>query len=88
MTFSKPITPFVIVAVLALTLSLPVGVAGQVLERLPNIYPMNELPNPYVSEDWGEPARRKDLGIHGWRRYRSRRSAHLGDRPLRRQLLR
>ena len=51
--FSKPVTLFVIAAVSVLSLSHPVGVAGQVLERLPNIYPINRLPNPYESEEWG-----------------------------------
>ena len=51
MTFSKPVASFLVAVVVALVASLPVGVHGQVLERLPNIYPLNGLLNPYASED-------------------------------------
>ncbi len=50
MTFSKQAVSFVIAAVAALAVSSPARVDGQVVERLPNIYPMNGLPNPYESE--------------------------------------
>jgi len=63
----------------ALALSLaPTAVLAQVLERIPNIPPLNDLPNPYVSEDnwvklpdgrtWGSTAG-VDIdpdGVHLW----------------------
>ena len=54
MTFSnsKQVVSFVVAAVAALAVSFPALVDGQVLERLPNIYPMNGLPDPYESEEW------------------------------------
>ena len=38
-------------AVGTLVVGSPAGVGAQVLDRLPNIYPMNDLPDPYTSED-------------------------------------
>ena len=52
MIFSKQVVSFVVAAVTALAVSSPARVEGQVLERLPNIYPMNGLPDPYESEAW------------------------------------
>ena len=52
MSFSKPVASLMVAAVAALILSAPAVVHGQVLERLPNIYPLNGLPDPYTSEDW------------------------------------
>ena len=51
MTFSKPVASFLVAAVAALIVWLPVSVDGQVLDRLPNIYPINDPPNPYSSRD-------------------------------------
>src|SRR5690606_13190153 len=67
------------VLTLALLPALSVGAAAaQVLERIPNIEPLNELPNPYASEDgwvrlpdgrtWGSTAG-VDIdpdGVHLW----------------------
>ena len=50
MTFSKPVASLLFAAV-ALLIVAPAPVLAQVLDRLPNIYPMNDLPNPYSSED-------------------------------------
>jgi sugar lactone lactonase YvrE len=49
---SKSIISFVVAAVAAWTLSSAAWVDAQVSERLPNIYPMNGLADPYSSEDW------------------------------------
>lgn len=54
MTYSKQVVTFAIAAVAAVAVSLPVLVDGQVVERIPNIYPINSLPNPYESEEWVE----------------------------------
>ena len=56
MTFSKSIVSFLVVvaAVAALTVLPAAFVDAQVEERIPNIYPMNGLPNPYDSEEWVE----------------------------------
>ena len=51
MTFSKPIALSLVAVVAALSVALPASVQGQVLDRLPNIYPLNGLSNPYTSED-------------------------------------
>ena len=51
MTFSNPVASSFVAAVAALTMWLPVSAQGQVAERLPNIYPINERPNPYAAED-------------------------------------
>ena len=51
MRFSKSSLGYVIAATSALLLAQPPGATGQVLDRLPNIYPLNELSNPYSSED-------------------------------------
>ncbi len=51
MTFSKPTASFLIAACAAVIVSLPVAAFSQVLERLPNIYPLNDSPNPYAGED-------------------------------------
>jgi len=47
----KPVLSVVVSAVTVL-LSSAAWVDAQVIERLPNIAPMNSLPNPYTSEDW------------------------------------
>ncbi len=52
MTFSKPVRSFVVAAVAALIVSSPALAHAQVLDRLPNIYPLNGLPDPYASEEW------------------------------------
>jgi len=51
MTFSKSVASFPVAAVVALIVFLQAGVEGQVLERFPNIHPLNELPNPSSGED-------------------------------------
>jgi len=48
--FSRALTPFLIGAFAAIA-AIPSSGAAQVLDRIPNIYPMNGLPNPYESED-------------------------------------
>ena len=50
MTIFKPVASLLFAAV-ALLIVAPAPVHAQVLDRLPNIYPMNDLPNPYSSED-------------------------------------
>jgi len=55
MTYSKPVASRVVAAVGAVVVSTmltPVSVGAQVLERLPNISPMNGLPDPYESQEW------------------------------------
>ena len=51
MRFWKPVTSLVVGAIAVLAVSPPAAVDAQVLERLPNIYPMNGMANPYDSED-------------------------------------
>ena len=51
MTFSKATASFLVAAVAALIVWVPVSVHAQVLDRLPNIYPINDPPNPYSSRD-------------------------------------
>ncbi len=52
MTFSKPATSFLGAVVTALIVSTPAVTHAQVLERLPNIYPLNGMPDPYTGEEW------------------------------------
>ncbi len=52
MTFSKSVISFLVAAMAAFAVSSPARLDSQVLERLPNIYPMNGLPDPYESEEW------------------------------------
>jgi sugar lactone lactonase YvrE len=51
MRLRNGVTTLVVGAIAALAVAPPVSVGAQVLDRLPNIYPMNGLPNPYTSED-------------------------------------
>lgn len=78
MTRTRP-SPWLALSALGfLSLAAPVTAAAQVLDRIPNIPPLNDLPNPYVSEDnwvdlpeertWGSTAG-VDIdpdGIHLW----------------------
>jgi len=51
MRLRNGVTTLVVGAVAALAVAPPAPVSAQVLDRIPNIYPMNGLPNPYRSED-------------------------------------
>lgn len=50
-TLSKSVG-FLVVAAIAVLTALPAY--AQVAQRIPNIYPLNGLPNPYDSEEWAE----------------------------------
>jgi sugar lactone lactonase YvrE len=51
MSLRSGATALAISAIGALVVAQPASVEAQMLDRIPNIYPMNGLPNPYESED-------------------------------------
>jgi DNA-binding beta-propeller fold protein YncE len=78
MTHSRSIIPLTLAGLTYLAVAFPAGAGAQVLERIPNIPPLNDLPNPYASEDnwvrlpdgrtWGSTAG-VDIdpdGVHLW----------------------